>query len=1313
MKRIILLTWFLIFSAVVFTQSIIPQQEFEKNGEIYFSITTDQSKDIADLSRIISIDNRQGNTLYAYASQEEWDHFLETGLPYHLLPHPNSHFNPIMKTWEEYESNRAFNAYPTYEAYVNLMYQFESNFPEICDVYSIGQSVQGRELLVARISDNMGIDENEPEFFYTSTMHGDETAGYIFMLNLIDTLLNSYGTSERITNLVNEIDIFINPLANPDGTYYGGNNSVSSARRYNANNYDLNRNFPDVVNGYHNNTQPETYRFVDFAVSRSLNLSSNLHGGAEVCNYPWDHKYALCADDAWWQFVCREYADTAHAHAPPWYMDGFDNGITNGADWYVIDHGRQDYTNFYTHGREFTLELSNTKLLPESQLEQYWNYNSRSFLNYLEQSLYGVRGIVSDAVSGLPIEAKVYVLNHEIDIDASWVYSSLPAGNYHRYLISGTYDLKFSAPCYEDFIVNDVNIVNWNTTILNVQLTPLSDAVDFIADQTNIPVGTIVQFTDLSCGNPTSWSWTFNGPGTPVFVNGSNSNSQNPEVRFDDAGVYDVSLTVTTTNGSGNETKYNYISVSDCIYCPSTYSDDDDDFITNVTFNTINNNSGQGGADSYEDFTYISTQVEPGNTYPISITFEMNGNWHQDCYAFIDWNQNCVLDDSGESYNLGYQQGSGTLSSTITIPSDVENGNYLFRIVEQYNQDPGPCNPHETVYGETEDYTIVINTGLAGLWTGAVSNDWDTPANWDDGAVPVGNIDVIIPATAVNWPVKTGSVILGTHCYSIYLSDNSSLAITGNLDIPAGYDISSENSVLEMGGDFNSDGTFNAGTGTVIFTGNIDQHISASSSATFYDVLIDKDASSLHLDCDVILNHNLTVLPNAWLTNASENNLLVYGDFTLQNSSTEKASFIDHGTTTVLGNETIVMPYLQNRWYNVSSAFMNSLSGIFLDLYLYTYLENTDDWYNIFETNYWLAPGNGYLLWNETDIPSITYEGGGLNTGNVSPSLSITDRNFNGLADEDEGWNLVGNPYSSAIDITSEALTWSENISGSIYLHNGTQYATFNRFTGVGTLSANQYIPSLQGFFIKVTDLTPSPVLTFNQGAQLHHTQINYKTSNQQGFIRLVCSGNQIVDELIFHTFPGSTNNYDPEFDALKLNSDDIAVGFYTQVENIKMQVNAVEQFDSEEKFPVYLKPSTEDIFTISFSEIQLDQNLNCYLTDLLTNQKIMINQDLEYTFMANPENDPHRFNIHFLEPGIDELPESGSIRIWNYGKSLIIQQNYNEHIWFSINDLSGKHILSSSFTSNLFTFDLSEPGVYLIHGFGEAEAFSQKILIP
>ncbi len=84
---------------------------------------------------------------------------------------------------------------------------------------------------------------------------------------------------------------------------------------------------------------------------------------------------------------------------------------------------------------------------------------------------------------------------------------------------------------------------------------PVVPVADFIADVTLVPVGGTVNFTDLSTGTPSSWSWTFNG-GTPT-----SSTVQNPAVIYNTAGTYDVTLIVTNVAGTNSITKTGYIVV--------------------------------------------------------------------------------------------------------------------------------------------------------------------------------------------------------------------------------------------------------------------------------------------------------------------------------------------------------------------------------------------------------------------------------------------------------------------------------------------------------------------------------------------------------------------------------------------------------------------------------------------------------------------------------------------------------------------------------------------------------------------------------
>ena len=175
-----------------------------------------------------------------------------------------------------------WDKYPTYEVYLAMMQRFVDSFPTLCYIDTIGTSIQGRLILSLAITGSSDNDLYRPEFFYSSTMHGDEVTGFYLMLRLCDTLLRSYGTSPEITSLLDRTRIAINPLSNPDGTYHGGNHTVARAWRYNANYVDLNRNYPDPFGTDPLDTlQQENRAMIDYVSRHSFRLSANLHGGSE------------------------------------------------------------------------------------------------------------------------------------------------------------------------------------------------------------------------------------------------------------------------------------------------------------------------------------------------------------------------------------------------------------------------------------------------------------------------------------------------------------------------------------------------------------------------------------------------------------------------------------------------------------------------------------------------------------------------------------------------------------------------------------------------------------------------------------------------------------------------------------------------------------------------------------------------------------------------------------------------------------------------------------------------------------------------
>jgi len=428
--------------------------------EHYFRFPLKPGVDLNILTHIVSLDNVENGFVYAYANEEQWIQINKLGLEIEELPHPGSLYDHEMSSAHKIMD---WDSYPTYAAYRNMMWQLSSSYPDICRLDTIGYSVQNRLILVLKISDNVSQNEDEPEFFYTSSMHGDELVGYILMLRLADYLLTQYGqnTTEgiRATKIVNELEIWINPLANPDGTYrLGGDTTVNNATRFNANNKDLNRNFPDRISDTNNvltGREAETQAMMRFASKRNITMSANFHGGTRVVNYPWDNgapsgQYSACPDDAWFIESSLSYS----LPNPDMMSGSFTNGITNGCEWYAVFGGRQDWIYWWHGGRETTIELWDVKSPPGSVLPQRWTNNKESLLAYMEQTLKGIRGIVTDAVTSQPVRAKIFLRNFSV----SYVNTDSIAGDYHWLVLPGTYGVIFTAPGYVTDTINNVNI---------------------------------------------------------------------------------------------------------------------------------------------------------------------------------------------------------------------------------------------------------------------------------------------------------------------------------------------------------------------------------------------------------------------------------------------------------------------------------------------------------------------------------------------------------------------------------------------------------------------------------------------------------------------------------------------------------------------------------------------------------------------------------------------------------------------------------------------------------------------------------------
>uniref|UniRef100_A0A1I8MWK5 Peptidase M14 domain-containing protein n=1 Tax=Musca domestica TaxID=7370 RepID=A0A1I8MWK5_MUSDO len=341
------------------------------------------------------------------------------------------------------------------------------SYPSITRLYSIGKSVQNRDLWVMEIFATPGQHvPGVPEFKYVANMHGNEVVGKEMLLLLTKYICERYNFDNRITKMVNTTRMHFLYSMNPDGYEMSKEGDKSSALgRANAHNVDLNRNFPDQygTDKYNKITEPEVAAVMNWTLSIPFVLSANLHGGSLVANYPFDdnendfndpmtrlrmangaHKLNPTEDNALFQHLAKLYADahpTMHLGNPcPLFKnEHFPGGITNGAQWYSVTGGMQDWNYIKAGVMELTLELGCDKFPMGEELPKFWQDNREPLLLFIEQIHNGIRGSIRSSI-GHPVAGAAIMLDDAKHATYSGVY-----GDYVKLALPGVHNVTILA----------------------------------------------------------------------------------------------------------------------------------------------------------------------------------------------------------------------------------------------------------------------------------------------------------------------------------------------------------------------------------------------------------------------------------------------------------------------------------------------------------------------------------------------------------------------------------------------------------------------------------------------------------------------------------------------------------------------------------------------------------------------------------------------------------------------------------------------------------------------------------------------------
>jgi len=418
-----------------------------REGEMEIKVTIDGPWQAAELSLLYLNGDIYSHAGYAllYVTPEELERVKSGGFTFEILKAGlNEYFKDFWSTRDQYH---------TYDEIIQTINTLCISYSSICKKYDYGLSVEGRQLVAIKISDNVNYDENEAEVMFDGGIHGDEIGGPENLIRFAGSLCESYDIDPEITNLIDNREIWLYVMVNPDGRV----NMV----RYNSNGVDLNRDWGYMWDGegyspgYY--SQVETMSLRTCMMENQFVVHTSYHSGTEFLAYPWSYRPDPCPDLAHIDQLAGIYSSSSGYSDLP-----YEQGYTG---MYPISGSSKDVVYGVMGSIGWTIEISSDKQPPASQIQYYYDLNEPAMIAMIEYAGYGISGTVYDATTGDPVAATIFVNDYYP------CYSDPVIGDYHKYLLAGNYSVTVTANGYQ-LLTQTTTIVSNNNTIVNFALQP-------------------------------------------------------------------------------------------------------------------------------------------------------------------------------------------------------------------------------------------------------------------------------------------------------------------------------------------------------------------------------------------------------------------------------------------------------------------------------------------------------------------------------------------------------------------------------------------------------------------------------------------------------------------------------------------------------------------------------------------------------------------------------------------------------------------------------------------------------------------------
>lgn len=385
--------------------------------------------------------------------------------------------------------------------------------------------------------------------------------------------------------------------------------------------------------------------------------------------------------------------------------------------------------------------------------------------------------------------------------------------------------------------------------------------------------------------------------------------------------------------------------------------------------------------------------------------------------------------------------------------------------------------------------------------------------------------------------------------------------------------------------------------------------------------------------------------------------------------------------------------------------------------YGYDASQNPSSYVQIGGTNN-MEVGRGYFVRSDNDSGVITRTFTGLvNNGTIEEEIYHNS--------DTDNFNLIGNPYSSAIDWLSFYRDNSEILDGTVYLWNQSTVGANNKTidyislnaTGSSDAETKGIIATAQGFFAK--SIESGTVKFKNAHRVIENNSTFYRSSDNsndgKSWFRL--SGTMGYSPILVGFVPGATDGYESTYDAEFMN-EGATIEFYSLIDDGKYDIQGRSQLQPNQyvQVPLGYQVTSGGDYTISKVLEYIDTNFEILLEDTLENTFTDLRTS-DYIFnVSGPTEDNSRFIIHYNYNETLSLNDfdvvSENVTTFFSNNVLITKVGYNvSPVSVQVYDLSGKEILNTTFNENIPTQNLSS-GVYIVRYITEnSSSISKKVI--